>query len=124
MPKQSVISFENEFEMSILEIWILTITMSFAFDGFFVIVQFVICHRVEWIFSIWCLVNGCIMLIATLDDAFGCGTHQYNMVISTGCGRVLDTICLVPCNALQYVRLWTSRYFVSTSILLDLNWIY
>lgn len=99
---------------------LLTITMSFSLDSFLVIVQFIVCDWIEWILSVWCFVDGRIMLVSTLNDALGGGAHQHHMIVSTGRGGVLDTIGLVPSHALQYVRLWSSRDFVSTSVFLNL----
>lgn len=44
------------------------------------------------------------------------------MIASLRDSCIFDAICLVPGNALQYVRLWASGDFIRTSIVLDLKW--
>lgn len=101
--------------------FVLTIAMSFSLDGFLIIVDFVVCNAIEWILSIWSFVNGCIVLVATLNDSFRCSTHQYNMIVCTGNSCVFYSICFVPCYSFKNVRLWSSRYFVSTSVIFYLS---
>lgn len=75
----------------------------FAFDGSFVLVEFVIGDIVERIFGIRCLVYGSIVLEIALDDAFGSCSYQYYMISSGTYGGVFDTIGLVPSDTFQYM---------------------
>jgi len=93
----------------------------FALHGAFVLVELIVCHIIEWILGVRCLVDCCIMLEATLYDSLGSSTHEHHMVASLRDSCIFDAICLIPGNALQYVRLWTGRDFISTSIILDLS---
>lgn len=98
----------------------LTIAMSFSFDSFFVVVKFVVSDRIKRILCVRCFVNGCIMLIATLNDALRGGTHQYNMIAGTGYRCVLNATRFVPSDTFQNVRLWSGRNFICSPIVLYL----
>lgn len=87
---------------------ILTFPILFPFNSFFVLVNLIICNGVEWILGVRRFVHGRIVLIAALDDALGCGTHQYDVFTDVGGVGVLHLGGFVPGNALEDVRLRSS----------------
>lgn len=99
----------------------LTVSMSLSLDGLFIIVQLIIGHTIKRILGVGRFVNGRIVLVATLDDALRCGAHQYDMIVGARNRGVLDTTGLVPCDALENVRLRTGGDFVRSPIVLDLG---
>lgn len=92
----------------------------FAFHRALILIEFIVRNIVEWIFGIRSLVDSGIVLESSLDDSLGGSTHHHHMVAGLGDRRVLQSARLVPCDALQDVRLWSSGDLVRPAIVLDL----
>jgi len=79
----------------------------FALHRAFVFIEFIVCDVIEWVLSIRCLVDSGIVLEATLNDSFGGGTHHDDMIAGLRDRCILESARLVPCHALQNMRLWS-----------------
>lgn len=93
----------------------------FAFHRALILIEFIVRHIVEWILGIRSLVDSGIVLESSLDDALGGSTHHHHMITGLGDRRVLQSAGLVPCDALQDVRLWSSGDLIRPAIVLDLK---
>lgn len=102
----------------------LTVTLSLLLDGFLVFIQLIVSNGVERILSIRRFIYCCVVLVAPLNNALWGGTHEDNVITSCRYVSIFQSVCFIPGNTFQNVRLWTSRNLICPSIILDLRWFF
>lgn len=99
----------------------LTVSVHLPSDSSLVFSDFIICNAIERILRVGCLVHLGIVLVVALNNSLGCRTHQHDMVTCCGDSSVVNAMCLVPSDTLEYVGLRSSRDNVRSAVLFNLS---